>query len=246
MGTPTACGIFRSKGGLSEVCVLFYSIQYGLQVDLSLEHSILQQANARRQAIVGEVPDPNSSLRANTLNPVPMIPYQSAGILTPVPVSSETNIVGNAPSGDGGSSDPLVKPLGELSIREFEGDASDPFERISLQAIDDFSELQSVLQPELTNPAPPTPPQSHQPSTSTTNSSYVSSKTTPPYSSAFPQPPAYTSTATPPTNPQLIAPQPSLPVRPPPPGGVGVLVNFGNPNQTLQVHAHTCTYMYKY
>lgn len=195
---------------------------------MSLEHSILEQAQARRQAIVGEVPDPNSSLRAHTLNPVPLIPYQSSGILTPVPVSFE--IGGNAVATNGnGVSDPLVKPLGEMSIREFEGDASDPFERISLQAIDDFSELQSVLQPELTNSAPQSQP-------STTNSSYVPNTTmSPPYPSSFPQPPAYTtSTVT-----QRIAPQPSLPARPPPPGGVGVLVNFDRPsNQTLQVY--TC------
>lgn len=33
------------------------------------------------------------------------------------------------------------------SLREFEGDNSDPFETVQLQTIDDMAELQSVLQP---------------------------------------------------------------------------------------------------
>ena len=48
--------------------------------------------------------------------------------------------------------DILLKPLGELSLRDFESDANDPFENAALQAIDDMSELQSVLQPELATP----------------------------------------------------------------------------------------------
>ena len=43
---------------------------------------------------------------------------------------------------------PVIKSLGQLSIREFEGDYNnDPFEIASLQAINDMEVLQSVLQP---------------------------------------------------------------------------------------------------
>ena len=41
----------------------------------------------------------------------------------------------------------VFKSLGNWSIKEFEGDAMDPFEIASLQAINDMEELQSVLQP---------------------------------------------------------------------------------------------------
>ena len=57
-----------------------------------------------------------------------------------------------------------VKSLGFLSLKEFEGDSTDPFEMASLLAINDMEELQSVLQPLLgtgpstgySNNAPPT------------------------------------------------------------------------------------------
>lgn len=98
----------------------------------------------RRQAIAGEVTSPQSSLRLNgpLLQPsgIPLIPYQSSTILTPIPVTSN---MGNA-------NDSALNnvPLGEMSLKDFEGDSSDPFEATALQAIDVISELQSVLQPE--------------------------------------------------------------------------------------------------
>jgi len=46
------------------------------------------------------------------------------------------------------------------SLREFEGDNSDPFETVQLQTIDDMAELQSVLQP---NVVPVTTTSSWQP-----------------------------------------------------------------------------------
>ena len=90
----------------------------------------------------------------------PIIP--SSDILTPTPVSSG-NITGSQ-SGDvsaqtgpasGESSgqrnltvkeNDTVASLGQMSIREFEGDV-DPFEITSLQAINDMEILQTVLQP---------------------------------------------------------------------------------------------------
>ena len=47
----------------------------------------------------------------------------------------------------------VFKSLGNWSIKEFEGDAMDPFEIASLQAINDMEELQSVLQPTQAPPA---------------------------------------------------------------------------------------------
>ena len=125
---------------------------------------VLEQSAARRRAIIGEAPDPNCSLRATgaaplTVGSVPLIPYQSSAILTPIPVS-----------GDSSSSNvaletaiaTISKPLGEMSLRDFEGDSSDPFESTALQAIDDLSELQSVLQPEFNSNVQQAPPTSVQ------------------------------------------------------------------------------------
>lgn len=102
----------------------------------------------RRQAIAGETASPYASLTALPqlqASNVPLIPYQSSTILMPIPVASGGN--------EGPSDNLLSKPLGEMSLRDFESDSNDPFENAALQAIDDMSELQSVLQPQL---APPT------------------------------------------------------------------------------------------
>ena len=97
----------------------------------------------------------------------PIIP--GSDILTPTPVvavnntsqsgskSDETGQTGAAGIESDGkakmkTSDDTLKSLGQLSIREFEGDISDPFEITSLQAINDMEILQTVLQPT----APPT------------------------------------------------------------------------------------------
>ena len=96
----------------------------------------------------------------------PIIPTLSSTILTPTPVtttgsSSGTSI--NHSTGDGGSVDGAVgaiKSLGEMSIREFEGDNNDPFEIASLQAINDMEVLQSVLQPAVCTTASAMPPPS--------------------------------------------------------------------------------------
>ena len=207
---------------------------------------VLEQAAARRQAIVGEAPDPNCSLRATgaaplTVGSVPLIPYQSSAILTPVPIS-----------GDSSSSNvtletaftTISKPLGELSLKDFEGDSSDPFESTALQAMDDLSELQSVLQPELNSniqQAPPTsvqaPPTSIQsrprappqilstphPSNHSPSSNNLS--TTPPYPM---NPPVYSNSVTGSgntTNSQRNNFRP-------PAGGVGVLVDFTRHSQS--------------
>jgi len=45
----------------------------------------------------------------------------------------------------------VIKSLGMFSLKEFEGDSTDPFELATLQAINDMEELQSVLQPLLIN-----------------------------------------------------------------------------------------------
>ena len=184
---------------------------------------MLQQAAARRQAIVGEVPDPNSSLRGISgrggTGDVPLIPYQSSGILIPVPVSSETQETNS-------NADTVTKPLGEMSLRDFEGDSNDPFESTALQAIDVYSELQSVLQPELTNPNEPHPQaQPHQPSSNQQPPSPNTTSVSPAYSfspASVPQNPVY-STSGITTGPGNVG----NPSHRPPVGGVGVLVNFG-------------------
>ena len=114
-----------------------------VQVNLSIETSVLEQAKVRTLATAGEVVDPTASLSSMfNAGCVPLIPYQTSTILTPVPVTTENPV-----------SDRTINsvPLGEMSLRDFEGDSNDPFEITALQAIDVFSELQSVLQPELVN-----------------------------------------------------------------------------------------------
>ena len=220
------------------IIIMFYNIVHLAQVNFSQEYAVLEQAKARRQAIVGEAPDPNSSLRANALNPVslaggvPLIPYQSSTILTPIPVSTET-----VTTTESGSSDTTVtKPLGEMSLRDFEGDSSDPFESTALQAIDVFSELQSVLQPELNNTAqlPGQNPRALPTTSSHGSHSPNNLSTTSPYSfntQTATQPPVYSSSV--PTGSDNI-PQPRNNIRPPP-GGVGVLVDFGRHDQATNV-----------
>ena len=77
----------------------------------------------------------------------------------------------------------VIKSLGNFSLKEFEGDSTDPFELATLQAINDMEELQSVLQPLLVSDDTTTPPPA---STSTLSSctSQVSSLPGPPPASA--------------------------------------------------------------
>lgn len=122
---------------------------------------MLKQAEIRRLAMVGEASSPSASIKnlTESLNSnIPLIPYQHTAILTPTPVATTTATSKNSSGGLGiggtadsqlGTSDTIAGKLGELSLKDFEGDANDPFEMTTLQAIDDMAELQSVLQPEL-------------------------------------------------------------------------------------------------
>lgn len=172
---------------------------------------------------------PQQSLQANLLPPpgvaIPLIPYQSSSILTPVPVSTpESTQV--APTSSSNNVPTLDVPLGEMSLRDFEGDISDPFETTALQAIDVISELQSVLQPETstntssvdtTRPPPrpprPTPPPPPPPTTS--------------HSSPPPYPPAYSANE---SDDHLYEVSPYRPK-----GGMGVLVDVGASPQPTEV-----------
>ena len=129
---------------------------------------MLEQAAIRRRAIVGEAgnqqparPDGYNRVESFPLSSsIPLIPYLSSAVLTPTRVPSEgesnsqTSIAqgGGSSSMEAGSSVPpsqqsVTQPLGELSLKDFEGDAADPFEMATLQAIDVLAELQDVLQP---------------------------------------------------------------------------------------------------
>lgn len=87
---------------------------------------------------------------------IPLIPYLSSAVLTPtrVPSSegegSQSIAQGNSSTVPGSSvpasQQSITQPLGELSLKDFEG-AADPFEMTTLQAIDVIAELQDVLQP---------------------------------------------------------------------------------------------------
>ncbi|XP_065909796.1 ubiquitin-associated protein 1-like [Dysidea avara] len=82
-------------------------------------------------------------------NQFPFLPTSMSAMLVPdrvEPMSSTTVSVNN-------------QTLTQ-SLREFEGDNSDPFETVQLQTIDDMAELQSVLQPNVA----PVPTTSWQPS----------------------------------------------------------------------------------
>ena len=111
--------------------------------------------------MVGEASPPSASIKSLTesLNSnIPLIPYQHTAILTPVPVTTTTATSKHSSGGldvtgmtgsQQETSDTVASALGGLSLKDFEGDANDPFEMTTLQAIDDMAELQSVLQPEL-------------------------------------------------------------------------------------------------
>ncbi|XP_003387213.1 PREDICTED: leucine-rich repeat extensin-like protein 5 [Amphimedon queenslandica] len=155
--------------------------------DLTKERQVIEQANLRRQAIAGEATSPYASLRGGTICPpqmpptstIPLIPYQNSTILTPVPAPSDSTAQLDPPVANVSTSTAIDKPLGEMSLRDFEGE-SDPFEVTALQAIDVYSELQSVLQPQTsTTTVPPT---------SNTGSSGAPTSLAPPG-----QPPGYTS-----------------------------------------------------
>ena len=190
---------------------------------------MLNQAAIRRQAIAGEVSSPQQSLQPNCLPPpgvaIPLIPYQSSSILTPVPVSTpESTQV--TPTSSSNNVPTLDIPLGEMSLRDFEGDISDPFETTALQAIDVISELQSVLQPETsTNTAPvdtTIPPPSRPPRPTPPPPPVTSHSSPPPY------PPTYSAN----TSDDLYEVSPYRPK-----GGMGMLVNVGpSPHPTEVGH----------
>ena len=147
---------------------------------------------------------------------LPILPTLSSTILTPTPVTT-TMADGNtavSTTESSGSVNAIVS-LGQLSLMEFEGDNSDPFEMATLQAINDFEVLQSVLQPTVCTTAPVT---------ATSSPSPIPTFVTPPVMTAVAQslqvlPPAaqvqtlsqitpngITSTAsTPPVQPQAVA-----------------------------------------
>ncbi len=156
---------------------------------------------------------------------IPLIPYQSSNILTPIPVSND--IITTTAETTTTTDTTVTKPLGEMSLRDFEGDSNDPFESTALQAIDVFSELQSVLQPELNNTATQQDRQTLPNSSNHCSNSPNNLSTTPPYSfipqTVAIQPPVYSSSI--PMGSGNIT-QPRSNIRPPP-GGVGVLVDFG-------------------
>ena len=163
-----------------------------VQINFVLEQEVLKQAEIRRLAMVGEAASPSASIKSLTesLNSnIPLIPYHHTAILTPVPVATAMATSQNSPGGSiitgtagsqQGTANTVASTLGELSLKDFEGDANDPFEMTTLQAIDDMAELQSVLQPELartsavstastpvshpSRPVPPPKPVSYRPS----------------------------------------------------------------------------------
>ena len=141
--------------------MLIFPLSRLVQINFGLEREVLKQAEIRRLAMVGEASSPSASIKSLTesLNSnIPLIPYHHTAILTPVPVATATAVSKNSSGGSDvsgmtgsrqGTSYTVATTLGELSLKDFEGDANDPFEMTTLQAIDDMAELQSVLQPEL-------------------------------------------------------------------------------------------------
>ena len=121
------------------------------------------------------MPHPPFPSSTDILMPTPVAPAPTSSQSSPVVTErgiASTTAAGGAQSGSSSgesSSTSLIedetqpaakgldkgvfKSLGNWSIKEFEGDAMDPFEIASLQAINDMEELQSVLQP--TSAPPP-------------------------------------------------------------------------------------------
>lgn len=133
-----------------------YVRYFPLQYDYSREIRVLEQAKIRALSVVAEAeasrqqqeneqPDTEKDL-ANSQPQRPVLPMFSSTILTPTPVTTTTNNGANNMTNET-STGVNIKSLGQLSIREFEGDDYDPFEIASLQAINDMEVLQSVLQP---------------------------------------------------------------------------------------------------
>lgn len=112
--------------------------------------------------------------------PPPLIPSPGSAILTPKPASQPqtaplTNGIDSAPASNNttadvpiGDSSKLIKPLGEMSLTEFEGDNFNPFDSASLQAINDMEILQTIS-------LLPIPENSTLPLQTSTSSSQISS-----------------------------------------------------------------------
>ena len=94
---------------------------------------------------------------SDILMPIPVAPVSSAGQSgSDSDETGQATLAGNFADGKSKSKtseNDALKSLGQMSIREFEGDTSDPFEITSLQAINDMEILQTVLQPMTTPPA---------------------------------------------------------------------------------------------
>ena len=161
-----------------------------IAAEASLQMKEIERLRAANQLVESRDEESDESVE-NSLplpQPLPRPPIIPGGdILKPTPVSlvgstgqssSESDETGQASSAgsesDGknkikASESDALKSLGQMSIREFEGDSSDPFEITSLQAINDMEILQTVLQPMTTPPATTTSrPCVAPPSTATT------------------------------------------------------------------------------
>ena len=140
--------------------------------------SVASEASLERRKFK-ELQDRQASESNKTTQQAKPLPafLSSDTILTPIPVanntsntsqsssdssrkSNQTGLASIADSGGGAQAESkdnsnVIKSLGQMSIREFEGDNLDPFEITSLQAINDLEVLQSVLQPTVVNPTMP-------------------------------------------------------------------------------------------
>ena len=146
-----------------------------IAAEASLQMKEIQRLRDAQQLVESRDPDSDDSVEnSSPVEPPqprprpPIIPGNA--ILTPIPVTvAPSNATGSQSSSSGDETAQAVQtvsgdsegksktntkesesvvPLGEMSIREFEGTINnDPFEITSLQAINDMEILQTVLQP---------------------------------------------------------------------------------------------------
>ena len=168
-----------------------------IAAEASLQMKEIERLRATNQLVESRDEEPDEPTENSV--PVPHCPpiIPSSDILMPIPVApvssagqsgsesdetSQATLAGNISDGKNKiktNENDALKSLGQMSIREFEGDASDPFEIASLQAINDMEILQTVLQPMTTPPttittsgtvppvAPPSTANAHQPASAT-------------------------------------------------------------------------------
>ena len=147
-------------------------------VSIAAEHSLqmkeIERLRAANQLV--ESPDDLDDSVENSLPvqlPMPRPPIiPGDDILTPTPVVAASTTSQSSSDSNNAAQTSLARSnaaesklnlkkkvsdgvlsLGESSLREFEGDSSDPFEIASLQAINDMEILQTVLQPKTTPPS---------------------------------------------------------------------------------------------